>query len=130
LLVPKSKNKNIQAALQAWHSPTLAGGAALVLATTFLSLTVSPVFAQVPPSQSNNEIAQEQKRQEERERVLRKQQERTPEVRLPKPEPPKGWNAYPAMKLTASTLKPSPWSATARINSSGPSKQQTTLRTT
>lgn len=94
MLGPKSKNKNIQAALQARRLPALVG-TALAFATTFLSVTTSPVFAQVPPSQSNNEIAQEQRRQEERERVLREQQERTPDVRLPKPETPQGLERLP-----------------------------------
>lgn len=104
MLGPKSKNKNIQAALQARRSPTLVG-AALAFATTFLSVTPSPVSAQVPPSQSNNEIAQEQRRQEERERILREQQEHPLDVRLPKPETPQGLERLPSNETDCVDIK-------------------------
>lgn len=106
MLEPKSKNKNknIQVALQARRSPTFVG-TALAFATIFLSVTPSPVFAQVPPSQSNNEIAQEQRRQEERERVLREQQERAPDVRLPKPETPQGLERLPSIEPDCVDIK-------------------------
>ena len=80
-------------------------GTALVFATTFLSVTPSPAFAQVPPSQSNNEIAQELRRQEERERVLREQQERIPDVRLPKPETPQGLELLPSNETDCVGIK-------------------------
>lgn len=104
MLVPKSKSKSIQAALQAWRSPALVG-ATFAFATTFLSLHASPVFAQVSPSQPSNEIAQEQKRQEERERVLREQQERTPDVRLPKLDTPQGLERLPRNEANCVDIK-------------------------
>ena len=98
MLGPKSKNKNLQAALQAWRSPTLAGSAALALATTLLGLTALPVSAQVAP-------AEEYLRQQERERVLREQQERTPDVRLPKPDTPQGLERLPSNEADCVDIK-------------------------
>ncbi len=51
-----------------------------------MGVTAPSALAQAPVSPFSNEVAQEQKRQEARERALREQQERTSDVRLAEPE--------------------------------------------
>ena len=65
----------------------------LAFATTLLGVTALPAFAQVTPAQSATD---ELLRQQERERALREQQERIPDVRLPKPETPQGLERLPS----------------------------------
>lgn len=65
----------------------------LAFATTPLGVTALPAFAQVTPAQSATD---ELLRQQERERALREQQERIPDVRLPKPETPQGLERLPS----------------------------------
>lgn len=57
-----------------------------------MGLTAFPAFAQVTPAQS---AIDELLRQQERERVLREQQEHAPDVRLPKPETFQGLERLP-----------------------------------
>uniref|UniRef100_UPI0038B2B575 ShlB/FhaC/HecB family hemolysin secretion/activation protein n=2 Tax=Verminephrobacter aporrectodeae TaxID=1110389 RepID=UPI0038B2B575 len=67
-------------------------GSTLACATALLAATALPAFAQPTPAQS---AADALLRQQERERVLREQQERTPDARLPQPEAPQGLERLP-----------------------------------
>ena len=68
--------------------PTLVGGARVAIAVTMVGMIVLPVAAQVAP-------AEEYIRQQERERALREQLERTPDVRLPQPDTPQSAERLP-----------------------------------
>lgn len=98
----KSQNMNIQVALQAWRLFTLAGDSALAFATTLMGFTALPVFAQVTPALS---AIDELLRQQERQRLLREQQERAPDVRLPKPETLQGLERLPANEGSCVDIK-------------------------
>lgn len=68
--------------------PTLVGGARVAIAVTMVGMIVLPVAAQVAP-------AEEYIRQQERERALREQLERTPDVRLPQSDTPQSAERLP-----------------------------------
>jgi hemolysin activation/secretion protein len=76
--------------------------AALVLTTTLLGLASLPACAQVTPTPS---AAEAFLRQQERERVLREQQERIPDVRLPRTEIPQGLERLPSNEAHCVDIK-------------------------
>lgn len=80
-------------------------GCALAFVMSLLGVTTSPAMAQVPPSQSNNEIAQEQRLREERVRILREQQERTPDIHLPTADTPQGMERLPRDEVNCVEIK-------------------------
>jgi hemolysin activation/secretion protein len=70
-----------------------------------LALCGTTSWAQTPAPQPSSEVAQEQRRQEERERILRSNQEHTPDVRLPKPETPQGLERLPSNEADCVDIK-------------------------
>ena len=95
------ESKNIRIALWPWRFPALSG-AALVFAAALPGIHAVPVMAQVTPAQS---AADAYLRRQERERLLRQQQEPTPDVRLPAPAVPQGLERLPAEEIACVTIK-------------------------
>jgi len=91
LMLPQSKNTSPP--LRQWRLPALA---LMALAATLHSPAVLPA-----PSSSADELL----RQQERERSLREQHEPAPDVRLPAPVVPQGFERLPAEKASCITIK-------------------------
>ena len=95
------ESKNTRIALRPWRLPALSG-VALVFAAVLPGIYAMPAVAQVTPAQS---AADAYLRRQERERLLRKQQESAPDVRLPAPVVPQGLERLPAEEASCVTIK-------------------------